>query len=82
MRLVRFPPEVGDIVRIVGGPPRGFGSVRVEARIGATVWRTSIFPIGGDGGFVLPLKAAVRKAQSLEDGDMVTAVIALVDAGD
>ncbi|MEZ5231631.1 MAG: DUF1905 domain-containing protein [Acidimicrobiales bacterium] len=60
-------------------PGRGFGSVRVEATIGATVWRTSVFPDRGSGCYVLPLKQAVRKAEGLLDGDPATVTLRLVD---
>ncbi len=46
----------------------GFGSLRVEVRIGATTWRTSIFPDTKRGVFVLPIKKAVRVAEQLSDG--------------
>lgn len=49
----------------------GFGSVRVEVRTGASVWRTSVFPDKDKGCFVLPVKKAVRKAENLEVGDRV-----------
>ena len=49
--------------------PRGFGSVRVEVTIGATTWRTSIFP--GGQRYALPLKKAVRAAEGIEPGDDV-----------
>ena len=79
VRMVTVPADVSEVVRLVAGPPRGFGSVRVDARIGTTVWRTSIFPFGPEI-FALPLKLAVRKAQDIEDGDTVTVVISIVDA--
>lgn len=53
------------------GRTGGFGSIRVEARIGRTVWRTSIFPQRESGGFILPVKAAVRKAEAIGEGDEV-----------
>ena len=46
----------------------GFGSVRVQVRIGATSWATSVFPDKESGSFVLPVKAAVRRAEDLDDG--------------
>jgi hypothetical protein len=49
----------------------GFGSVRVEVRIGVTVWSTSVFPDKDSGCFVLPIKKAVRKVEGLEVGDVV-----------
>lgn len=59
------PEELSADIQEVPRMPRGFGSVRVRVRIGATEWRTSIFP-GGDGTYALPLKRAVRDAESLE----------------
>lgn len=70
-RFVALPADVSEAVRLVAGPPRGFGSVRVQVRIGATTWRTSVFPDAARGTFVLPVKRAVRAAEGLEDGDVV-----------
>ncbi len=54
-----------------------WGSVHVEATIGGTTWRTSLFPSKAVGGWLLPLKAAVRKAEKLGEGSVVEAVLAL-----
>lgn len=51
--------------------PRGFGSVRVEAEIGGTVWQTSVFRHDGGENYILPIKAAVRKAEGIGAGDRV-----------
>jgi hypothetical protein len=48
----------------------GWGMIPVAARIGGTGWTTSLFP--KDGGYVVPVKDAVRKAEGLELGDVVT----------
>ena len=70
--FVRVPREAADDVRdLTTGPPTGFGSVKVEATIGTTTWRTSVFPETASGTFVLPVKKAVRTAENLEDGDAV-----------
>ena len=50
----------------------GFGSVKVTARIGDTEWRTSLFPHRESGGFLLPLKAEVRRREAIETGQAVT----------
>ena len=59
------------------GSPRGFGSVKVEAAIGDVTWRTSVFPLNS-GGYVLPVKADVRKRARLVAGDEVTVHLALI----
>lgn len=58
---------------------RGFGAVRVEVRIGATTGRTSIFPGRSDGPYSLPLKKAVRKAESLDIGDSARVRLEILD---
>ena len=59
------------------GNRRGFGSVRVEARIGDVTWRTSVFPLTS-GGYLLPVKADVRKRARLAAGDEVTVQLTIV----
>lgn len=48
---------------------RGFGSVRMSVKIGQTTWRTSVFPSRETGGYILPIKKAVRTAEGLNVGD-------------
>ena len=49
----------------------GWGMLPVGARIGSTRWRTSLWP--KDGQYVLPVKLEVRRAEELDEGDVVTA---------
>jgi hypothetical protein len=48
----------------------GWGMVPVTVELGGTVFTTSLWP--KDGGYVVPLKAAVRRAEGVELGDVVT----------
>jgi hypothetical protein len=50
---------------------RGFGSIRVHVTVGSTRWQTSIFPEKASGSYVLPIKAAVRKAEDVAAGDTI-----------
>lgn len=59
------------------GRSGGFGSIRVTATIGATRWQTSLFPHSESGGFLLPLKAAVRKAEGIVPDGRYEVLIAL-----
>ena len=54
------------------GITAGFGSVRVRATIGTTTWSTSIFPHRESGGWMLPIKASVRKREGIDAGDELT----------
>ena len=56
---------------------RGFGSVRVEARIGDVSWRTSVFPLNS-GGYVLPVKKEVRTRAGIGAGDEVGVALELL----
>ena len=47
----------------------GWGVIPVTVQIGATTFQTSLFP--KDGGYIVPVKAAVRTAEKLEVGDVV-----------
>ena len=57
----------------------GFGSVRVEARIDDVTWRTSVFP-QKSGGYILPVKADVRRRADIGDGDKVELTLEIIDS--
>lgn len=59
--------EIEDDVPTKGG----FGSVKVNATIGGTTWSTSLFPDNKAGAYILPVKKAVRTAESIDVGDTV-----------
>jgi hypothetical protein len=77
--FVSLPPDRCEEIREQAhGPRRGFGAVPVRATIGGSTWRTSIFPDSGRGTYVLPVKRAVRKAESLDVGDEARVTIELL----
>jgi len=83
--FLTVPGEVGDDIRLLAGPPTGFGSVRVEVTCGGSVWRTSVFPDKARGGatpYVLPVKADVRRREGLDVGDRASVRLALVTTED
>jgi hypothetical protein len=71
--FITLPAAVSREIRLVDAGPsrRGFGSLRVEATIGDSTWETSIFPSAEAKAYLLPVKAAVRKAEKLVEGKMV-----------
>ena len=78
--FVSVPPDLSEEIgqRALALPRKGFGSVRVAVTLGASSWRTSIFPAAADR-YDLPIKKAVRSAENLEPGDRVHVRIELVD---
>ncbi|MCL8026137.1 DUF1905 domain-containing protein [Nocardioides bruguierae] len=53
----------------------GWGCVPARGVLGATTFTTSLIP--RDGGFLVPLKKAVRAAEGVEPGDEVSLVLHL-----
>lgn len=77
--LLPLPKEISaEIFEVSDGLTAGFGSLKVEARIGSTVWRTSIFPDSATKTFELPLKAEVRKRNGLAVGSVALCEIELL----
>jgi hypothetical protein len=77
--FITLPADVAFGIRCaVQDRAKAFGSVRVTARIGATLWTTSLFPDKRSGSYLLPVKAAVRRAENLHDGDMVSVDLTVV----
>ncbi|WP_426571930.1 DUF1905 domain-containing protein [Aquihabitans sp. McL0605] len=69
--FLSVPEDVADdIDERYGHLAKGFGSQKVEVTIGATTWQTSVFPDTKRGTCILPVKAAVRKAEDLSDGSV------------
>ena len=76
--FLTIPEEQSDEIRTQAfAGPRGFGSVRVEAAIGDVAWRTSVFP-QKSGGYLLPVKAEVRRRAGIAAGDAVTVRLTLL----
>lgn len=76
--FVTVPEELsGEIKAHAFESPRGFGSVKVDATISDVSWRTSVFPLN-TGGYLLPVKAEVRKKARIGAGDEVSVSLELL----
>lgn len=68
--FVAVPDELCDEVREYAAyASYGWGVVPVSVTLGGTTWSTSLFP--KDGGYLVPIKDAVRRAEGVEVGDSV-----------
>lgn len=62
--FIALPAWVAEQIAVVArAVSYGWGVIPVEATIGRTIWTTSLFP--RDGGYLLPVKAAVRDAEKI-----------------
>ncbi len=55
-----------------GGIGRGWGSIPVTVTLGKSTWKTSIFPYSKVKAFILPLKADIRKKETIRSKDLIT----------
>lgn len=62
--------ECGDLKAIAKSVTYGWGVIPVTVQIGKTGYKTSLFP--KEGRYLVPVKASVRKAENLAEGDTVT----------
>ena len=76
--FVTIDGAVADGIRAAApGRSAAWGSVYVDVTIGTTNWKTSVFPSKDVAGYLLPIKASVRKAEKLVEGDAVTLHLAV-----
>jgi len=66
--------EVKEIARFV---TYGWGMIPVNVRIGETEFYTALFE--KDGVYIVPIKLAVRKAEKLEEGDIVKVRLSVIE---
>ena len=72
--FVALPPEACDDVRdLAAEVTYGWGVVPVSAVIGSTDFTTSLIP--REGGYLLPVKDRVRRAEGLGIDDVVVVVL-------
>ena len=78
--FVSLPKRQAREIRLLlgGVTGRGWGSIRVVATVGGTTWETSIFPDKKVGSYLLPLKAEVRKAEGIAEGDTLAFTLKVV----
>jgi hypothetical protein len=69
--FVAIPPDHSDAIKTIAHTVTyGWGVIPVQVQIGKTVWMTSLFP--KEDLYLVPVKAAVRMAEKLVEGEMVT----------
>jgi Domain of unknown function (DUF1905) len=66
--FIRMPDVEARALKTISGlVTYGWGVIPATVRIGATQWNTSLFP--KDGGYLVPIKDVVRRAEGLVEGD-------------
>lgn len=71
--FVTLPEVESNLLReVYAHEHRGWGSLPVSAQIGQTRWQTSIFFDQKRKGYLLPIKAMVRKKEKIGVDDVVS----------
>ncbi|MEZ4726435.1 MAG: DUF1905 domain-containing protein [Caldilineaceae bacterium] len=74
--FVTVPVEPSRGLKAISGTVTyGWGVIPVHVQIGQTAWQTSLFP--KEDRYLVPIKASVRKAEQLAEGDEVTIRLAV-----
>jgi hypothetical protein len=78
--FVTLPKHAADEIKFFNPLSQGFRPISVKATVGETTWKTSIFPDSKSGSYLLAIKAAVRKTESLSAGDDVTVSLQVISS--
>ncbi|MFC0435696.1 DUF1905 domain-containing protein [Kutzneria buriramensis] len=70
-------PQCRDLREVSAALTYGWGCLPVTVTLGDSTWKTSMFP--KDGGYIVPVKAKVRRAEDIDEGMVVDLRLA-VDA--
>lgn len=74
--FVTVPPAESELIaELAPGVTYGWGMIPVTVHLGRTELPTSLWP--KDGGYIVPLKAALRSAEGVELGDTVRLTLAV-----
>jgi hypothetical protein len=58
-----------DLRAVAAAVSYGWGCLPVTVTLGESTWQTSMFP--KDGGYIVPVKAKVRRAEDVDEGMLV-----------
>ena len=74
--FITVPPDAARAIgRVATEVTYGWGMIPASVRIGASAWETALF--AKDGGYVIPIKDAYRKAERIALGDVVAVRLAI-----
>jgi hypothetical protein len=68
-------PQAAEIEAASAMVTYGWGMIPANLTLGNTEWYTALWP--KDGLYVIPLKARVRKAEAVDEGDVVTVRVSI-----
>jgi hypothetical protein len=77
--FITLPVEIAAEIKFFTAERRAaWGTVPVQAQIGTSIWQTSIFRASNVDSYLLPVKAAIRKSEKLQDDSEVKVHLRLI----
>lgn len=77
--FITVPEHISAAIKkIFSANAKAWGSIAVVVTIGKTSWNTSLFPDKKRKAYILPLKAAVRKAEGIAKNDEINVDLKIV----
>ncbi|MEP9365270.1 DUF1905 domain-containing protein [Nocardioides sp. CN2-186] len=74
--FVSVPEDDAAVIEdVAAAVTYGWGMIPVTVHLGGSTWTTSLWP--KDGGYIVPLKLAVRRAEGVDVGDVVSLRLAI-----
>lgn len=68
--FVTVPKSISDDIKtFTKHKATGFRTIRVSVKVGSSDWLTSLFPDSKSGAYALPVKAAIRNVEKINEGD-------------
>lgn len=76
--FITLPPDISAEIKALSmHTTRGFGSIKVSAKVNASTWATSIFPDSKTSCYLLPLKKSIRSENNLESGMFIDVTLSV-----
>lgn len=75
--FVTLPKKISAEIKKFG-KSYGAGFVKVEVKLGTSVWTTALFPHKDSEGYLLSIKKKVRKKEEIWEGDIIKLSIIVI----
>lgn len=75
--FVTLPKKISAEIKKFG-KSYGAGFVKVEVKLGTSVWTTALFPHKDSEGYLLSIKKKVRKKEDIWEGDIIKLSIIVI----
>jgi hypothetical protein len=79
--FLTLPKEMAEEIRFFHPLAKGFMPIPVEANIGGSTWKTSLFPDSKRGTYLLAVKVEVRKRETLSAGTETSVSLRVLGLG-